>query len=232
MLQLQRQNDIMKLLREHQEITVKELCAALYSSPATIRRDLSELEKRGLLKRSFGGAVLTDTYVDQLPLAIRSTTHIAEKKKICAKAVQSFVNKGDTIFLDASSTTYFMAQYLKNIPDLTVITNNPHLNIILSELKIRNFCTGGEMLNSSIALVGSEAEYFVRNIHAHSFFFSARGICDGDISDSSKAERDIKIAMLNTSSHHYFLCDTSKHNLRFTYKITDMEQIDAIIDEC
>ena len=231
MLQIQRQNDIMRLLGEHQEITVKELCAALYSSPATIRRDLADLEKRGLLKRSFGGAVLTDTYIDQLPLAIRSTKHIAEKKKICAKAVQEFVHKGDTIFLDASSTTYFMAGYLKNIPDLTVITNNPHLNTVLSELKIRNFCTGGEMLNSSIALVGSEAEHFVRNIQAHSVFFSARGICDGEISDSSKAERDMKIAMLQASKHHYFHCDTSKQNLRFTYRITDMNHVDDLIDE-
>ena len=77
MLQLKRQEEIMSLLAEQREMTVKELCAALYTSPATIRRDLSELEQRGLLRRSFGGAVLTERYTDQLPLVIRRASHIA-----------------------------------------------------------------------------------------------------------------------------------------------------------
>lgn len=231
MLQLQRQNDILKLLSERGELTVKELCSLLYASAATIRRDLSELEAKGLLKRSFGGAVLTDSYTDQLPLAIRSATHIAEKKKICAKAAAKYIHPGDTIFIDASSTTYFLAQYLKGIPDITVITNNPHLSIVLSEQKIRNFCTGGEMLNSSIALIGSEAEGFIRRLYANAMFFSARGVCGNDISDSSKAERDIKAAMLARSDKHYFLCDTSKKEKRFTYTVADLSQVDEVVDE-
>ena len=197
MLPLQRQNDILRLLEQNKEMTVKELCATLYYSPATVRRDLKELEQRGLLKRSFGGAVLTESYAEQLPLAIRATKNIAAKKHICAKAAE-WVREGETIFLDASSTTYFIAPHLKSISDLTVITNNPHLSVVLSELKIHNFCTGGEMLNDSIALVGSDAERFIYGIHAHKCFFSARGLCEGEISDSSKAERDAKIAMLET----------------------------------
>ena len=60
MLQLQRQNEIMRLLEAHKELTVKELCAMLFYSPATIRRDLSDLEQKRLLRRSFGGAVFVE----------------------------------------------------------------------------------------------------------------------------------------------------------------------------
>lgn len=230
MLQLQRQNDIMRLLEKDKELTVKELCGALYCSPATIRRDLAELEKKGLLKRSFGGAVVNEGFSNQLPLAVRGSKHTAAKKKICMRAA-SFINSGETIFLDASTTVFFLVPYLREISDITVITNNPHLNIALSELGIRNFSTGGEMLTSSIALIGSEAERFVRGIHADAVFFSSRGVYNGSICDSSKGERDMKIAMLESSTRHYFLCDSSKKQQQFPYLITDVSRVDEVIEE-
>ncbi|MBQ8310441.1 MAG: DeoR/GlpR transcriptional regulator [Clostridia bacterium] len=231
MLQLKRQDDILRLLKKEKEMTVKELCAALYCSPATVRRDLTELERRGLLKRSFGGAVLNENFFDQQPLSIRGVKNIAEKQRICAKAAQ-LLHAAETVFIDASSTTYFLAPYLKDIPNLTVITNNPHLNIVLSEMKVHNYCTGGEMLNSSIALVGSEAERFVRGIRADAFFFSARGVYGGEIYDTSKAERDMKRVMLEHSGRHYFLCDSSKRgDQAYPYRIAALEEMDAVIDE-
>ena len=230
MLQLQRQNDILRLLKKEKEMTVKEICAALYVSPATVRRDLCELEKQGHIKRSFGGAILNESFFDQQPLSIRGVKNVSEKQKLCAKAAQ-FLHEGETIFIDASSTTYFLASFLKDVPDITVITNNPYLNIILSKMNIQNYCTGGKMLNSSIALVGSEAERFVRGIRADAFFFSARGICDGEIFDSSKAERDIKIAMLENSAKRYFLADNSKIGQTFPYIIAKKESLNEIITE-
>ncbi|MBQ9070380.1 MAG: DeoR/GlpR transcriptional regulator [Clostridia bacterium] len=230
MLQLQRQQDIMDILKKKKEQTVKELCAALYCSPATIRRDLCSLEKQGLLRRSFGGAVLNESFFDQQPLLIRAVKNIAEKQRICAKAAK-LICPGQTIFIDSSSTTYFLAPYLRDIPELTVVTNNPYLNVVLSQMKVNNYCTGGKMLTSSIALVGSEAERFIRGIHADAFFFSARGICNGQIFDSSKNERDIKITMLEHSDKHYFLCDSTKLEQSYPYKIADQSLIDETITE-
>ena len=230
MLQLERQQDILRLLSEQKSMTVKELCAALYASPATIRRDLADMERAGQLRRSFGGAVLTENYPDQMPLAVRACDHIAEKKRICAKAVQ-WIQPGETIFIDASSTTYFLIPHLREIPELTVITNNPNVNIALAQHNVRSFCTGGEMLNGSIALVGSEAERFVRGVHAHAVFFSARGVCDGAISDSSAGERNVKLAMLEHATRNYFLCDTSKYGQIYPYLITKTDEIDMVLDE-
>lgn len=230
MLQLQRQNDILRLIKKKKELTVKEICAALYVSPATVRRDLCDLEKQGHIKRSFGGAVLNESFFDQQPLSVRGVKNIPEKQRICAKAAQ-FLHEGETVFIDASSTTYFLAAHLKDIPDITVITNNPHLNIVLSKMNVQNYCTGGKMLNSSMAFVGSEAERFIRGIHADSFFFSARGICDGRIYDSSKSERDIKIAMLENSSKHYFLGDSSKMGTVFPYLVAEEKDLDKLITE-
>ena len=229
MLKIQRQNDIMRLLHEQKEISVKEICARLYYSPATVRRDLADLEGQGLLKRSFGGAVLTENYAHQLPLALRATVRVAEKKKICARAARE-IRDGDTVFLDASSTTYFMAPYLKG-KDITVITNNPLLCVVLSEMKVRNFCTGGEMLNESMALVGRDAESFLRGMTAHKCFFSARGVRDGEISDSSKGERDVKLVMLERSEQAYFLWDSSKEGKGYPYRIADLSDVISLGEE-
>ncbi|MBQ9760196.1 MAG: DeoR/GlpR transcriptional regulator [Clostridia bacterium] len=229
MLQIKRHNDIMLLLRERKEITVKELCAALFSSPATVRRDLCELEEKGLLKRSFGGAVLVEDYSNQLPRDLRYRTNIQAKKNLCARAA-ALIHDGDTIFVDASSTTYFLAPYLKKYKELTVVTNNPSLSLLLSEMKIHNLCTGGEMLNDSVALVGRDAERFVSRIRAHKCFFSARGYTDF-ISDSSRPERDIKEEMLAHAAHSVFLADASKKGKDYPYPIMSLSEIDEIIEE-
>lgn len=230
MLQLQRHNEIMRLLSDHKELTVKELCAQLYYSPATIRRDLAELEEKGLLKRSFGGAVLSDNFTDQFPLEIRAAQNLAQKKRICAKAAQ-LVESGDTIFIAGSTTTFFLAEYLRQIPNITVITNSPHMNIRLSEAHVKNLCAGGEMLPNSTVLVGSETERFIRGIRAAKFFFSARGYANGVISDSSKSERDIKIAMLEQSQKSYFLYDRSKLDQVYPFCIAKDTDITELIDE-
>jgi DeoR/GlpR family transcriptional regulator of sugar metabolism len=230
MLQLQRHNEIMRLLSDHKELTVKELCAQLYYSPATIRRDLAELEEKGLLKRSFGGAVLSDNFTDQFPLEIRAAQNLAQKKRICAKAAQ-LVESGDTIFIAGSTTTFFLAEYLRQIPNITVITNSPHMNIRLSEAHVKNLCAGGEMLPNSTVLVGSETERFIRGIRAAKFFFSARGYANGVISDSSKSERDIKITMLEQSQKSYFLYDRSKLDQVYPFCIAKDTDVTELIDE-
>ena len=227
MLQLERQNDILRLLDERRELTVKELCAALFCSPATARRDLAEMERQGLLKRSFGGAVRIERYVDQRPLYIRSSEHVEEKKRLALLAARR-VEAGQTIFVDASTTTYFMAEQLAAVPDLTVITNNPYLCIALSELRTRCFCTGGEMLLSSVALVGNDAIRYVQGLRADAAFISCLGY-DGEFAyDSSKGERDVKIAMLQNAKQAYLVADSSKSGAVFPYRICRMGDVTKI----
>lgn len=230
MLQIDRHNAIMKILKEEKNITAKELCSRLYVSPATIRRDLAVLEKKGLLTRSFGGAVLNEMFPNQIPLSVRSQSNISEKKKIAAKAAK-IIRPGETIFMDASTTTYFMLPYLRNIPDITIITNNPQICLTLAEYKIRNYCTGGEMLNDSVAFGGSHAEQYIRGIRATSMFFSARGIDETTITDSSILERDIKIAMMECAKRKIFLCDKHKSGKCFPYVIANISDVDEIIRE-
>ena len=230
MLQLERQKDLMRLLQIHKSMTVKELCDALYASAATVRRDLAALERAGLLQRSFGGAVLCESFPDQQPFAVRSVEQIAQKKRIAAKAT-SLIHAGETVFLDASTTTHELIPYLRDVPDLTVVTNSPRACLALAECGVRCFCTGGELLAGSVALVGSDAIRFVSGIRAHVCVFSARGVQNGVITDSSKAERDLKIAMLQNAERSIFLCDSSKVGNSYPYVIANAADVTCSVDE-
>lgn len=230
MLQLERRNDLMRILHERKSITVKELCAALYASPATVRRDLEALENEGVLKRSFGGAVLTETFPDELPLAVRAVAHVAEKKRIAAKAAR-FVLPGETVFIDGSSTTQFLVPHLAGVPEITVVTNSPLVCAALAEYRVRCLCTGGELLSGAMSLCGSDAERFVRGIRAHAVFFSARGAAGGTLTDSSKAVRDVKLAMIENSAKQYYLGDTSKNGLCYPYAVARLADLTAAVDE-
>ena len=227
-----RHDHIVAILDKKKEVSVKELCSMLYLSPATVRRDLAALERQGLIKRSFGGASIVENYSDQLPLSIRSAKNIQQKKKLCERAAAQ-VDDGDTVFIDASTTTYFLPLFFKDKRDVTVITNSPSLCMLLSDLKIRSFCTGGEMLTGSVALAGVDAIRFIEGIRADKFFFSARGydVKSGVISDSSKGERDVKLAMIKNAEKSFFLCDVSKFGEAYPYKITRADRIFKIITE-
>ena len=227
MLQLERQKQILKIMTERKSMTVKELCAEIYASPATVRRDLKELEKEGYITRSFGGAVLNGVFPNQVPSSVREKEDAAEKKKLSAKAA-SLVRSGETVFIDGSTTTFYMAQYLKDIPDITVITNNPKLCLKLAEYGVRSFCTGGEMLNESMVFAGTQAEEYVRGIRAHKFFFSARGADKRVITDSCIYQRNIKRAMLECADESIFLCGKNKFEKTYSYVVTDIDKITKI----
>jgi len=230
MLQNDRRRDIVRLLREKGSVTVKELSALLYASPATIRRDLSVLEESGELTRSFGGASLREEFPDETPAMLRMSERIQQKKRAAAYAA-TLVHAGQTVFIDASTTTYLMIPHLRRIPELTVITNSPRVCVALAESPVHCLCTGGEMLSLAQALIGTDAVRYVSGIRAHAFFFSARGVDSTLISDSSRGERDIKQAMLENSAKAYFLYDCAKFGQSFPYVVCPLSRADALITE-
>lgn len=231
MYNLERQEQIMQILKKNKSISVAKLAQLLYVSQPTIRRDLSTLEEQGKVQRTHGGVVLRKVSDAEIPLMFREDQNNVSKKIIAEKAAK-LINNGDVIFLDASSTVSYLIPYLEKFQDIIVVTNSPKTSIRLGEKNIKNYCTGGQLLMHSIAYVGSEAEKFVANINANLFFFSSRGYTEGGmITDSSEQEVIVKKAMLKNAEKSYYLCDSSKKNKKFAFNICDIRNISGIIDE-
>jgi len=122
MLVVERHQKIIEQLEEKRIVRVSELSKKFSVTEETIRRDLEKLEKEGYLTRSHGGAVFNEMVKNQeIPFAEREITNISKKKLIAQMSVR-YVEESDTILLDASSTAWYMAKILPNMP-LTVVTN-------------------------------------------------------------------------------------------------------------
>lgn len=232
MFNIERQNEILSVLEKSGSISVNELSRLLYVSPPTVRRDLDSLEHQGRVIRTHGGVVLRETAEREIPLIWREEQNNISKRKIAEKAVK-YIKNGDVIFLDASSTVSYLIDLFRDFEDLIVITNSPKSSMRLGAANIKNYCTGGLLLNHSVAYVGSEAEKFVGNFNADVFFFSSRGYTEnGNITDSSAEEASIKKAMMKNTERSFYLCDSSKLDKKYMYNICHTSDVEQIITEC
>lgn len=168
MYNIERQKEIVKILKEKGSISVNKLSKILFASAPTIRRDLSLLEEQGKVLRTHGGVVLREMPEKEIPLMLREDENNDSKKEIAKKA-SLYIKNGDVIFLDASSTVSYLIPHLKNFSDIIVVTNSPKTSLRLGEIGIKNYCTGGLLLNHSIAYVGNEAQNFIFSINADVF---------------------------------------------------------------
>ena len=231
MYNLERQTEILNILEKNKSISVEKLAKFLYVSAPTVRRDLTILQRQGKVIRTHGGVILRQTAEKEIPLIFREEQN-HKSKQIIAEKASKFINNGDVIFLDASSTAAHLIPHLKKFNDIIVITNSPKTSLKLGEENIKNYCTGGLLLSHSIAYVGSEAEQFISNINADVFFFSSRGYTQsGNITDSSAEEAAIKKAMMKNAEKVYYLCDKSKQNKKYMYNICTKKDIEMIISD-
>ncbi len=192
---------------------------------------MSILESQGKILRTHGGVILRKTAETEIPLILREEQNNKSKKIIAEKAA-SYIQNGDVIFMDASSTASYLIPYLKNFRDIIVITNSPKSSLRLGSENIKNYCTGGLLLAHSVAYVGNETLNFISHINADLFFFSSRGYSDdGYITDSSIEESEVKKAMMKNAAKSFYLCDSSKKQKKYMYNICRTKDIYMIIDE-
>lgn len=231
MLKKERQDNILKIVKERKYCTVNFLAAQLFAAPITVRRDLTEMEANGLIKRCFGGATVPEYENREVPFEIRNKNNSSAKREIAEKAAK-LINTGDVVFLDASSTVSHITEYLSEEQCLTVITNSTLIAEKLKERHIRCYLTGGAPVENSYALVGSIAEQSVAGLYANICFFSAQGIDEnGTISDQSEAESSLRRLMIKNSRKQYFLFDGSKYGKRFAFEISRAKNISGIITD-
>jgi len=229
----EREQEILSILKTTNSfVTVKTLCDTLYASESSIRRDLRAMEERGLVKRSYGGAVLENNYSNIVTFNRRTRQNVNEKREIAKKAI-SFIKDGDIIFLDQSSTAFYLADEIKNRSSLTVVTNNIEIMMLLSNSKIKLISSGGCLSDENRnCLIGSDAQRTFENIYADVMFFSVKAVSeDGVVTDCSREEVAVRDAMLKNAAKKVLLCDSSKFDRRAPFKQCELKDVDVLISE-
>ncbi len=231
MLVAERQRKIVDIVNERLSIRVSELSKIFKVTEETIRRDLEKLEKENQLTRSHGGAVSIEKYEHEPSYSEREITNVAEKKAIAEEAVQ-YIRQGDQIILDASSTAWYVAKELPDIP-LTVVTNSIKVAIELSKKdQVKVISTGGQLLSSSLSYVGPLAERSLGLYHVNKAFLSCKGVhLESGLSDSNELQALLKGKMMQIADETIMMVDSSKFGARAFSQISLLSDVDTIITD-
>jgi DeoR/GlpR family transcriptional regulator of sugar metabolism len=224
-----RRIEIAERLRATGAVTVAEVEERYGISPMTARRDLAELERRGVVRRTHGGAVLPTISAHEDSFARRLDVRADDKARL-AEAAVAMLTARETIFLDSSTTTYYVARRLvESGLAATVLTNSlPFLELLFKEggpgLDVIGI--GGTLRRLTRSFVGPFA---VRTVHGHfadRLFLSVKGIAaNGMLTDADPLEAELKRAMIEQAGESVLLIDQSKLSVRGLSVIAPLAQI-------
>lgn len=232
MLVAERHKKITAIVDEKGSIRVSELSQIFSVTEETIRRDLEKLENEGKLQRSHGGAISVKQEGQiELPYFEREVRNVKEKMAVADEAIK-YVEVNDRIILDASTTAWYMARRLPDMP-LTVITNSMQVMLELSTReKISVISCGGSLLAKSLSFVGPLATSALEPYRVNKAFISCQGIHDErGISDSNELQSMVKKKMVEIADKVYVLADYTKFGVQAFSRIAPLESINYIITD-
>ena len=230
MYDIERRNKILEILRNQKSCSVRELAKKLMFSEATIRRDLNALDKEMKVRKTFGGAVIMEKYIAEVPYNVRQNENIEKKIKI-ARTATSLLADNMTLFLPSSATVEHILPYLENYTGLTVITNCPVISAKLCKTDIDVYCTGGKLLHHSNSYIGEFARAMINNINADMMFFSVRGVSSAGKLTNSSTFDDVLQTMMNNSKKVCLLFDSEKLDQTYRFTVCNIKDVDTVVTD-
>ena len=226
------EREILEILQSKKKASTEELAEKLYVSPSTVRRKLNALQKKGLAVRIHGGAQIGDGSEFLPSFATRSHQNAPEKKRIALTAAR-LIRNGDLIFLDGSSSAFFIAGQLSGFKNVKVVTNGIDTLSLLSRAGVEAYSTGGRIspANRSV-LVGHYAEEMISSLHADIAFFSAQSVtADGEVYDCFEEENVLRRKMLQGASRSVLLCDSTKFRKTSPFRLCALSDVDCLVSD-
>ncbi len=223
---------ILDLVTERGQVTVAELNDALRVSEATIRRDLDQLSQEGRLRRSHGGAVRVASADREPPLALREGSLRDEKERIGREAA-SMVRPGDRIFLCSGTTVETMPRHLRDIDDLTVVTNSlPVVNHLADRADIELIVIGGVFRHTELSMISQLAERMIADLRVDTVFMGCQALDPGDgLTADSIAEASTDRAILQVARRRVILADHTKFRRSSTIAVAPLDAIHVVVTD-
>jgi DeoR/GlpR family transcriptional regulator of sugar metabolism len=228
-----RRQEVAEALRTAGSITVAELETRFGVSPMTARRDLDELARRGIARRTHGGAVLPTTSSHEDSFARRLRAESDAKRRLANAAVE-MLSPRETVFLDSSTTSYFVAKRMLEIElNATVLTNSlPIMELLFNEggAGVEIIGLGGSLRRLTRSFVGPFAVRTVEGHFADRLFLSCKGLTErGMLTDADALEAEVKRAMIAQSGESILLVDRSKLLVRGLSLIAGVADLSGVI---
>lgn len=231
MLAVTRKQKIKDIILEKKSATVSELAQIFSVTDETIRRDLKALEQEGVLLRSYGGAFIQSGVENLVDSDIRTTVYVENKTKI-ANQCRLMIHNGDTIFLDNSTTAYYIARAIQDMR-ITLVTNNLKIINLCSQSKnIRLTVIGGTFSHSEQAFYGIAAKKALEEYYVDKAFLSCRSLSiENGITEANDRWAQMRQTIIERSKESYIVADFSKFGQTSFMRICGFEKIKAIITD-
>lgn len=237
MLAKERKQTVLRILESKGAVSVVELSERLGISEVTVRRDLSELEEQGKLKRTHGGAIRGQSSgtAYEPGIATLEQEKVEEKIAIAARAYD-MISSGDAIILDSSSTAAMLCPFLKNggKKNITVVTNSfrPVLELMNTD-NVDLIHLGGQVRRNIYSTIGPLAETVLGQLRVDLAFMGINGIdLQNDILGTPNLfESNIKRAMMQAAARTVVLADSSKFGKTCLSTVSSLGQVSAIVTD-
>ena len=226
----ERQSEILKVLEKKQKIFVPELVERFGVSPATVRNDLNEMESKGLLKRTHGGAIKKSKTGFEQTSVQKEVANINEKKAI-AKAAAELVDDGDTISLDTGTTAFEFAREISKKRGLTVVTNDLKIAAFLEEYSDATvILAGGTVRRGFRCTVGELAVRSLSGLSVDKCFLATNGLTlEKGLTTPDIGQGEVKKALAKTGTQIIVLCDSKKLGRNALSSIIYLSEIDILV---
>ena len=227
-----RRRAIAEHLQVHGSSSVADLEQEFNVSSMTIRRDLSELDRQGLAKRTHGGAVAPGLAAHEDSFSQRLGVDVAAKERL-ATAAAALVEPGETVFIDSSSSAYYVTRELvgRGIA-ASIITNSvPVMQLVTTgDANIELTGVGGRLRKLTLSLVGPAAVRMILDHFADKLFLSVKGLAgDGSLTDPDALECEVKRAMIERAEESILLLEPDKLTARGSHRIASAEEISLVL---
>jgi DeoR family transcriptional regulator of aga operon len=228
----ERRNKTLKMLKDNGQVSVVELSDLLNVSEVTIRKDLQYLERRNLLIRTHGGAMLNDYLVQDQHFEEKGKRYANEKQRI-GEAAANLVEDGDTLLMDAGTTMVQIARHLTNKRKLTILTSA--INVAMELMRIPDLqlvMLGGVIRSTSAAVVGPYAEMMVKEHYCSKLFLAVDGLDpDFGLTTTNALEAHLNKMMIDSAQKTILVMDSSKFGRRGLSRICGLDRINLIITD-
>lgn len=227
----ERKSKILDSLNKYGKVKVCDLSQLYDVSEVTIRRDLQELEEDRLIKRVHGGAILSDNTKFE-PTFSEKIDKFYEEKESVGKLAASLIVDGDTIALDAGTTTLSIAKHIE-AKNITVLTNSLDISYELAKMRdVEVIVTGGTLRWETRAMVGPVADNTLKGFRVDKAFVGANAICIiNGLTTPNVNEANTKREMIKIAKQTIVVCDHSKFKVVLFSKIVDLDSVDIIITD-
>lgn len=224
-----RHNQIIKLINEYGNVNTNDLSSYFNVSIETIRRDLTLLHSKGEIIRKHGGAFAHYDTDEGERFSCRVNVNVNYKMSLVKRAIEHIDSKM-TIGLDASSTSWLVAQQMDDIK-CTVVTNSVKIiNSLVDKKNITIICTGGQYSDKYKAFHGIVAQNVLSELAIDIGFISCSGFdLNTGVWDSNEFQCKIKRAIISSSNKVVLIADSSKYRKKYLMKVCDMSEVDDLI---